>query len=553
MHQNLRLAANVDPQGRIVYINRDYKAWLGYHKEEIVGQSTAKLRAPGSPDMIQRVIQEQMKLGNPLRFPIHEVKKNGETYWADMAIQPIYHQGQYQGYTSVKRIIQDPSRRQAAEQLHQKIKSGKMAFTNGSWVNRTQHAWLSALGLQKAGLLPKTLLALALVSLLMLVGILTKQSADIAQMKASAMQLEAQKLSELIEGKVTKKAEIGLSNAIGLTFPDEIKRMAANEQAQALSRWMANVGKEYRANTNFRNVKLHFVNEDGVSYFKSWKPAAKQVRSGMRDRGYVQTNLNNKKPLVVKALGSVGFNIKSTVPLFYQGRYQGFVELIQGVGSIRRDFDKAGRHYMVAMSRDFALAGDAFRQRNADNIALSDDRAWVVGNDKHFSMENSGDHIQALRQIDLDALFEQGYLLTDSHYHMAKPIYNQSESLMGYHIVTEPTQKFEAFVNQQTQMAREALWVNVVIVLVMVSLISVLMWWMIIRPIRRAQATMEKAVDKTDLFARVRSYYKDEIGRLGNAYNQQVMHSQSLIAEANAAMEELVEGRLDYRIQTPFQ
>ncbi|MGC9385478.1 MAG: methyl-accepting chemotaxis protein [Hydrogenovibrio sp.] len=553
MNENLRLAANVDSEGRIIYINRDYKNWLGYQNADIIGQPTAKLRAKDSPPLIQEVIREQMHKNRPVRFPVHEVKKNGDTYWADMAIQPIFTQGQYQGYTSIKRIITEPDRVQIAERLYDKIRAGKMVFTNGIWVGRWQHAWLSKTGLQKAGLLTKTLLSLALVSVLMLVTILSKQSADMAELTEVAMQQEAKKFSELIEDKVTKKTEIGLTNAIGLTFPTEIKALSAKEDAAALSTWMANVGKEYRENTNFKNVKMNFVNEDGISYFKSWKKASEQVRSDLSGRGYVQANLAEQKPSATQALGSAGFNIKSTVPVFYNGRYEGFVELIQGVGSIRRDFEQVGRHYMVAMSRDYALAGDKFRQRNANNIPLSSDQAWVVGNDKHFSLENSGEHIDILRALDLEALFAQGYLLTDRFYHVALPIFDYSDTLMGYHIVSEPAQQFAAFVEQQTAMAREALWLNVAIVLVMVSLVALVMWWMIIRPIKRAQATMEKAVSQTDLFERVRSYFKDEIGRLGLAYNQQVMHSQSLIAEANAAMEELVEGRLDYRIQTPFQ
>lgn len=110
MTQNIRLAANVNAEGIITYINKDYQDWTGYRLEELVGKSIMTLRAPDFPSIIQKTISEQMRKHQPIQFPIVEQKKNGERYWADMAIQPIFQAGEYVGYTSVKRIMTDAKR-----------------------------------------------------------------------------------------------------------------------------------------------------------------------------------------------------------------------------------------------------------------------------------------------------------------------------------------------------------------------------------------------------------------------------------------------------------
>lgn len=553
MNQNIRLAANVDAQGKIVYINNDYQQWSGYQPEELLGQSVQKLRAPNFPEIVQRIIYEQMRKNQSVQFPVQEQKKNGELYWADMAIQPIFEAGVYVGYTSVKRLIEDSNKIAEAEKLYEQIKQGKLFYTNGAWVNATKHAWYSKLGLQTAQLLPKTLGALLLVSLFIIFFAYMNQQSAIAQIETDAAKLSAQNIKSLIESEMDKKAEVGLTNALGVTMTEQVQSLIAQENVAQLLPILSGMGKYYASQSNYKNVKLHFVNEKGISFLKSWSPLNKQELADLSDRSYIKAMMKEQKPIVTNALTSAGFNIKSIVPIFVQGRYEGFVEFIQGVGSIRRDFATMGEQYLIAMSVDYALKGDEFRQKNAKNIPVSADKKWVVGNDKNFSMEVSGKQIETLRRTDLDTLFKQGYLVTQEAYHAAIPVYDYGNKLMGYHIVTQPIEGFSQYVESLAQVAKNAFYKVVITVVVFMLMVALLLWFMIIKPLRSVQRTMIQAVDQSDLFARVRHYSKDEIGQLGRAYNQQSMLAQCLVSESNAAMEELQAGRLKYRIKTPFE
>lgn len=552
MSNQIRLAANVDATGTLTYINQDYMNWLGYEEKEILGQKTSVLRANDSPPIIQETIREQMLKNQPLQFPIHEKKKNGETYWADMTIQPIWENNQYTGYTSIKRIVTDPQKIAAHEKLYQEISEGKKIYTNGVWVSRGFHTWMSRLGLQRASLMTKTLLTILVVSLFIIAvaGVLTLN--QISNIEDDSAVESSKLLNKQVKDKLIKKEQIGITNAIGITFSEQVSELVANENQATLHGFLSPAGKVYSKSSDLKNVKLHFVNENGISYLKSWKPLESQKLSDLSARGYIKQISKDHQPIVANALSSVGYNIKSIVPIFYQGQYEGFVEFIQGVGSLRRDFEKDNKLYLAAMSVDFAMKGDQFRQKNAKNTPVSADGKWVVGSQTQFSSDNSQKQIALLKQIDIDQLFAQGHLIGNEYFHSVLPIKTLSGELMGYHILSEPIADFAAYLANKQDIAISA-FINVVVTVVILSLlISLLLWFFILKPMRKVQEVMEKATQSSDLFARVRTYAKDEIGQLGNAYNRQAMLSQCIIAEANAAMEELEKGRLDYRIRTPF-
>ena len=553
MQESVRLIARVDAEGIIQYINQEYLSWAGYRSEELVGQPTVILRAPNLPQGIQETIADQCHKNRPINFPVCETKKNGELYWTDMRIQPIHDNGQYLGYTSVKRIITDPLKIQNAEALYQKIRDKKLVYFNGEWVNKTSHAVNAAIGFHKASLNQKIIAIISIVSLFILGLSFVYMESSKSAIETHAAENYAKSIADLVDSQMDKKEQIGLTNAIGITHSKEIQQATASMDQATLNKALMGISPEYKSMSSLNNVKLHFTDENGISFYKSWKPLNQQKIDDLSNRGYLKTLAKEQKPQVALAVSSLGFNIKSIIPIFKEGRFEGGVEFIQGVGSIRRDLAKNERAYLVAISKEYALAGDKYRQKNANNIPISADKNWVVGNDKHFSMDVSGKQIEALRQVDINQLFKQGYLITSSNFHFAKPIFDSANALMGYHIITEDIAKFHAILMKQYDVAESAFYQVLFSLISMMLIILALLWNMIIKPIRKTQDTMEKSVKNSDLFARVHSYGNDEIAQMAKAYNRQSMLSQVAIAEISAAMEEILAGRLDYTIEYPFQ
>lgn len=550
---SIRLVANVDEQARISYINSEYLEWLGYDGDEICQQPTSLLRAGDTPKQLQDTIISQARQGMPISAYVHEKKKNGEEYWVEMALQPIFHGKSFRGYTSIKRILTAADEITQAQKQYQQIAQGKIAFMHGDWVSTRYNRVASLFGFHKARLARKVWTGLGLVSLILIGGTFAYQQAEHASIEASAAKSYAKTVDKVIEEMMQKKAELGITNVIGVTQSDNIQDLIIAQNMPALHQELSGVGASYRAQSDLKNVKLHFINRDLQSYLKSWKPVDKQKTVDMSKRSYLQAVKQSKQSLVANAVSSVGFNIKSVVPVIRNGEFEGAVEFIQGTGSLRRSFAKNNQAYLVAISTDYAKAGGKFRQKNVNNIPVSMDKKWVVGSNKHFSMEKSGKQIEQLRQVDLNQLFKQGYLITEQSYHTALPIYDFAKKLIGYHIVTEPVASFQAYSTEQTQVVDKLLYGILIVIGIMILMISVMLISLVIRPIKKVQVIMENAVKNSDLFARVNTYGNDEIAQMSMAYNRQSMLAQVATAEVNMAMEEIVAGRLDHKIAYPFE
>lgn len=553
MNQNISLIARVDANGIIQYINNEYLEWLGYSADELVGQSTKKLRTPDSIEQIQTTIQEQCQKNRPINFPVCEKKSNGELYWADMRIQPTFENGRYTGYTSVKRLITSPEKIAHAENLYQKIAENKLVFFSGEWVSKSKHSLKALFGLHRASLNQKIIGVIASITLLILGVAFAYEQYEKQKISESTAISHSQSFANILEGLMVKKSDLGITNAVGITNASEIQVAAANNDQRALHAVLQNIGSKYREMTELKSIKLHFTDENQQSFYKSWKPLNKQKVSDLSNRSYLKKLAAEQKPMVVYAVSSAGFNIKSIIPIIKDGKYEGGVELIQGTGSLRRDFAKNDQAYLLAVSKEYILAGDKFRQMNAENIPVSSDGNWVVGNNKQFSMEASGPQIETLRKLDLASLFNKGYLTTDTHFHYAQAIYDSSEKLMGYHIISEDKAHYQAMLSEQFSVAENAFFQLLIALTVLIALILSLLWITVIKPIRQTQHTMEESVNNSDLFARVHSYGNDEIAQMAKAYNRQSMLAQVVNAEVSSAMEEILAGRLDYEIRFPFQ
>ncbi|HHT00619.1 MAG TPA: hypothetical protein ENK73_07165, partial [Thiomicrospira sp.] len=447
----------------------------------------------------------------------------------------------------------DPKKIQRSEKLYQNINNDHVVFFNGEWVGKTKHKIQALFGLHKASLNQKIISITAGLSIIILGSAFLYSEMEKTKIEQQTAETYIQTFAESLDSQMIKKSQLGITNAIGISSSDAVQKAASNMDQKALHQALSKISANYKAMTPFKNIKLHFTDENQKSYFKSWKPLEKQKISDLSNRAYLKTLAKEQKPEIALAVSSVGFNIKAIVPIFVDGRFEGGIEFIQGVGSIRRDLAEQNRQYLLAISTDYALAGDKFRQKNANNLPISNDKKWVVGNNKQFSMDVSGKQIEALRNIDLNTLFKNRYLVTDNYFHYAKPIHDSSDKLIGYHIITTDIGEYNALLAKQFSIADNA-FIEVLLVLVtFLTLILVLLWFMVIKPVRQAKNTMEESVNNSDLFARVHIYGNDEIAQMAKAYNRQSMLAQVSNAEVSSAMEEILAGRLNYEIKFPFQ
>jgi len=111
------LISTTNLKGMITYVNQDFITVSGYEKDELIGKSHNMVRHPDMPVAAFRDLWDTIKAGKPWRQLVKNRCKNGDHYWVDAYVTPIFEKGSIVGYQSVRT---KPSREEidAAERLY---------------------------------------------------------------------------------------------------------------------------------------------------------------------------------------------------------------------------------------------------------------------------------------------------------------------------------------------------------------------------------------------------------------------------------------------------
>ncbi len=96
----------------IVYSNSRFDDMMGYESEELVGENISILNAPGirSPENITAKISAIVSRDGSWKGEIHNIRKDGTTFWSSASISSFEHQSHGQVFLSVQSDITERKR-----------------------------------------------------------------------------------------------------------------------------------------------------------------------------------------------------------------------------------------------------------------------------------------------------------------------------------------------------------------------------------------------------------------------------------------------------------
>ncbi|MBZ9556949.1 MULTISPECIES: methyl-accepting chemotaxis protein [unclassified Modicisalibacter] len=161
------LISRTDLKGRITYANPAFVEVSGFSREELIGAPHSIVRHPDMPEAAFANLWETLEAGEPWRGLVKNRCKNGDHYWVDASVTPIYEEGELQGYASV-RVKADPEACRQAEQVYAQLRAGKargVRLAQGRIVRRGLWARLRRLRLRTLQGRMASMIGLALVLL----------------------------------------------------------------------------------------------------------------------------------------------------------------------------------------------------------------------------------------------------------------------------------------------------------------------------------------------------------------------------------------------------
>ncbi|PSV18066.1 aerotaxis receptor Aer [Photobacterium kishitanii] len=115
-----QIVSTTDIDGNITYINDYFCDISGYSQEELIGKNHNILRHPDMPDCIFGDLWKSIKQKRYWRGAVKNRCKNGDYYWVDAFVTPLFENNHVIGYQSV-RLYLDPKARHKAEVLYRQL------------------------------------------------------------------------------------------------------------------------------------------------------------------------------------------------------------------------------------------------------------------------------------------------------------------------------------------------------------------------------------------------------------------------------------------------
>ncbi|MAR91474.1 MAG: chemotaxis protein [Pseudomonadales bacterium] len=117
------IVSKTTPKGVITYINRDFVEISGYSEAELIGQAHNLIRHPDMPQAAFQDLWETVQAGKPWRGIVKNRCKNGDHYWVEANVIPIWANGEIVEFMSVRHGASDAQVRDA-EALYAQLNAG---------------------------------------------------------------------------------------------------------------------------------------------------------------------------------------------------------------------------------------------------------------------------------------------------------------------------------------------------------------------------------------------------------------------------------------------
>ncbi|WLI27076.1 PAS domain-containing methyl-accepting chemotaxis protein [Pseudomonas rhodesiae] len=129
-----KLISATDVQGMITYCNDAFVEISGFERDDLIGAPQNIVRHPDVPPAVFAHMWSALKQGLPWMGIVKNRSKNGDHYWVNAYVTPIFDGSRVVGFESVRvKPTADEIRR--AQALYQRISQGKTAVPR-------QDAWL---------------------------------------------------------------------------------------------------------------------------------------------------------------------------------------------------------------------------------------------------------------------------------------------------------------------------------------------------------------------------------------------------------------------------
>jgi len=354
---------------------------------------------------------------------------------------------------------------------------------------------------------------------------------SVDKMEVQMKKKEKESLNYFFKEAMQEKRNIGITNAINLSHNYNVVEALKNNDRQIAIDGLKEFSKEFKENTNYKNIKVHIHDATIHSFLRAWKPTKFGDDLSSFRHTIVEVK-KTKKPLVAIELGRAGLVLRGVAPIIQNGEYLGSVEFMQGLNSIVKKARKDnGYEVAIVMKDDFlsvaSLLKDKLHVKKGYTLAV---RSSVVNKD----------FIKDISNIKVDN--QKSLQKSTKYYISSQPIKDFQGRVVGYALLGNKISNVEALISKSEDALLRQMYIMVVLDILILLFLMTIIKKSVVTPIKNLdRVAKELAEGDADLSRRIPVVSHDELGSATSSFNRFIEKVESMTKKEQEAIKKAVD------------
>jgi len=160
---------------------------------------------------------------------------------------------------------------------------------------------------------------------------------------------QAVAMQERVKSMILQKQKSTIAMALSLATDQHLAEDILNNKIEV--DYYKNLIEKFQTNTLYKNIWIQILDKNITSLYRSWSTKRGDSLKNIRE-DLVSTALNKKVTYSI-SVGRFDLSIKAIVPLFFDGKFIGIVEIVSHFNSISQQLKASGIQSAVVLKKEY--------------------------------------------------------------------------------------------------------------------------------------------------------------------------------------------------------
>ena len=314
-----------------------------------------------------------------------------------------------------------------------------------------------------------------------------------------------------------QKSDVWLTNALQMSINTTVIRGMEEKDRAAIQDFIGNISKVFKDNTSFKNVNVHLITRNLISFYKSWAPDKYGESLSYSDvYKYVS---QSGKPIVSVEESSKGFRLKGVYPVKKDGKILGMLNFEGGINSMGNSFKKEKIDFLYFLSPQYEKYFSK-KMKVKDGYMLSS-KSYI---DENFLAYVMSDRFSFPRAI------KDSYIFDNQYFTVPVVMKDFKGDEIGYALLAYQAQSIKDIIETSSQVIRLSNYFLIGTVLVILLIVYFVLRLYVVKPLTFSIKQLSGA-------SREVTVASNEISSSANGLADMANKQAASIEEINAAIE----------------